>query len=321
MKRNLCLWFPNWPIQHVLVQQPELANRFLLLTETIRGRELVRFCCEKAWSVGVRSTMPLSEARSYCPSTPGLVVRPLAQIPHREGLEQLAIWCERYSPCVGFEDEDPPQCLLMDVTGLGPVFSGEQSLAEAIVQELSNQGFRVRVAIGDTTGMAWAAARFLTDPHPTVVLPIGQTEDLLPLPIEGLRLQSSHSERLRKLGIKTIGQVLELERSALKVRFKTELLRCLEHFTGERRELITPCRPEPVFLVRQQLEFGITDFLAVQQLGHSLLRRLVEQLQTRHLGTSLLECRLLTEDKNRQTIAIPLREASSEFRHLEELLR
>lgn len=321
MKRSLCLWFPNWPIQNLLAKQPNLADRFLLLTETVRGREFVRFCCEKSWSVGVRTNMPVSEARSYCPTTPGVLARPLAQETYRQGLEQLAIWCERYSPCVGLEEEDPPQCLLMDVTGLGPLFSGEQTLAEAMVQDLTAQGFRVRVAISDTTGMAWAAARFLTDPDPAVVLPVGKRDSLLPLPVEGLRLQPAHAERLRKLGLKTIGQVLELDRSALKVRFKTELLRCLEHFTGEQRELITPCRPLPGFRVRQQLELGITDFLAVQQLGQSLLRQLTDQLQARHLGASFLECRLTTEDKTQQTIAIRLREASSEPRHLEELLR
>lgn len=318
--RILCLWFLNWPVQHCIADQPGFASRYLLLTESVRGRDLVQFCSERAWNVGVRIGMPLAEARSYCPSSL-TVVKPLDRDHHRNGLSEWAIWCERYSPLVGLEDADVPECLLMDVAGLDHLFAGEQSLAEVLVRDMTTQGFTTRAAVARTTGMAWAAARFLTESKSAVVIPDGQADTLFSLPIEALRLSPAQSQRLRKLGLKTVRQILERDRSALKVRFKTDLLKRLDEFTGDHYELIVPCRPAVMFRVQRQWESGIADFGTIERTGNEMLGRLAEQLQERHLGTRCLTCCLTTDDRRQHVMTVQLRDASADSRQLQELLR
>ncbi len=139
--------------------------------------------------------------------------------------------------------------------------------------------------------------------------------------MEGLRLSQPLIGKLHKLGLRTIGQVLRLQRSALKARFGKELLIRIEQLTGEREELITPCRPAPAWEVRRDLEVGTTHFQTIEQLSLTLLGELLKRLQGRHLGICELCYRLLMEDRTAKEIILRLREATAEARHLEELLR
>jgi len=321
MKRVLSLWFPNWPIQHLRKRQAELSGREILLTETVRGRELVRFCCERSQTAGVRVGMPLAEAASYLPNSAKTYVGPLANELHPSGLERLADWCGRYSPRVGLEEHAPPEGLLLDLSGLGQLYASEHSLAGDILKEIRAQQFSVRIGVGDTVSIAWAAARFLAEAEKPAIIPSGQIQPLLSVPVRGLRLDPAALEKLHKLGVKTVQQMLRLDRSALKARFGNELLIRLEQFTGERGEAITPYRPPPRFLARRRFEHGTTRSRDVEELARLLLRQVVEQLQSRYLGTRNLSCKLITEDGRGQTISLRLQSASGEFSHLQELLR
>ena len=75
----------------------------------------------------------------------------------RRLLEAIADWCDRYTPLVGL---DPPDGLLLDVTGCAHLFGGEEALARDLLLRLKRQGFRARVAVADTVGCAWGVARF-----------------------------------------------------------------------------------------------------------------------------------------------------------------
>jgi protein ImuB len=218
------------------------------------------------------------------------------------------------------EEAKHPQCLLLDATGVFPLFSGEQPLTDLILRELAERRLSVRVAIADTIGSAWAAARFLTNAGPAII-PAGQPDAILALPVKALRHSPPLIEKHHKLGLKTIQQVQRLDRSALKARFGSDILLRMQQLTGECRELITPCRPAPLWEVRRDLESGTSDFQVAEQLCLAVLQDLIRMLQTRHLGASELCCRLLTEDRGHHEFSLRLREATADVRHLGELLR
>src|SRR6185369_15613803 len=98
-------------------------------------------------------------------------------------LARLAERCERFSPIVGWETAEGlkskvqspksstylgprtlnfgllgPDCLFLDVTGIGVLFGGEERLAEAVVADFDEQGYEARVAVAETIGAAWAVA-------------------------------------------------------------------------------------------------------------------------------------------------------------------
>src|SRR5256885_15817386 len=63
MRRILCLWLPNWPIQRLLAARPELRQRALVLyTKQPRQGDRVVAAWPAAQQRGIRLDMPLSEA-------------------------------------------------------------------------------------------------------------------------------------------------------------------------------------------------------------------------------------------------------------------
>ena len=64
MKRVLCLWFPNWPIQRLVVAEPDLRKTHLVLfRRDSRKGQLVSAASPLAMQDGVRIDMPISEVK------------------------------------------------------------------------------------------------------------------------------------------------------------------------------------------------------------------------------------------------------------------
>ncbi len=320
-RRILCLWFPGWTLQRLLAARPELEQCILLLTEPMKRGEFVRDCNRPAQKRGVRVGMPVSEARTFARSRDRLVVEAVQPEQDRQALRELALRCERFGFRIGLEDADRPECVLMDVTGIPHFFSGEQALAEELDRTLTLQRYDGRIAIGETIGSSWAAAHFSAGPHRPVVIPAGELQRLDSLPIAGLRLNGSTVAKLHRLGIRTIRQVRTLDRASLGRRFGTEILRRLDQLTGQHPEDITPCRPRPRYRVERNLDVGITHPDEIEQLWSLLLRQLLELLSPGQLGTRHLECRFTLEDRTSQSLSLRLCEATSDHRHIGDLLR
>ena len=255
-KRIVCLWLPDWPLQRLLAARPELARTVLLLTEKTRRGEFVSFCNPWACRCGIAVGMPLAEALSLVQRRDAVTLEPVQPEADRIALEELALRCEQYSPCVGLEEAVSPHGLLLDITGIAHLFGGELPLIHRLQTELIADRFQGRIAVGDSVGAAWAAAHYLARSAEPVLLPCGQFELLWDLPVEGLRLGEASAEKLHRLGIRTIRQVRSLSRSSLPSRFGDEINLRLDQFLGERSELMIPRRPLPTFRVEHFLEMA-----------------------------------------------------------------
>src|SRR6187397_732006 len=127
MKRTMCVWLPNWPIQRVRQERGEPGDRPLVLyTAAARGTLTVTACSRSAAREGVRVDMPLAEAESLWPPSPPVLrgrgaggegAKPAkGTTPSRDpgsacflkhdrnadriGLRTLALYCDRYTPIV-----------------------------------------------------------------------------------------------------------------------------------------------------------------------------------------------------------------------------
>jgi protein ImuB len=89
-----------------------------------------------------------------------LHLEPIDPAADRLAIDELAEWCHQFSPTVGLEEAAAPESLLLDATGLGRLFGGEETLARRIASEFQNRGLAARVALADTPGAAWAVAHF-----------------------------------------------------------------------------------------------------------------------------------------------------------------
>jgi len=302
--------------------------------------------------------MPLAEATSLA-SAELAEDDPRAD---REGLEELAAWCEMFSPIVGLEGgrhpENRPESLLLDATGLAPLFDGEPALVERIARAFAQRGLLARTALADTIGAAWALAHYdsggllghrcalppgtlaqtesgrvaggraqrcpssADDDQVYLIAPPGQTQRLLePLPAAALRLPGSTTDVLHNLGIRFIGQLLALPRSSLAARFEPELIERLDQALGAAPEPIVAHRPAPDIAAERLLEYPIQQREAVQHVLGSLIEQVADALAAGGQGALQLQCELSCETGERLPLLFGLFEASAAPRHWFELAK
>ncbi len=258
-------------------------------------------------------------------------------------LEKIAHWCRQFSPLVGLEDAEMPGSLLLDVTGLGPFFGGEAALAETIVQRFNRRGLKVRVAVADTLGAAWAVAHFGRWPaadgeryekkadaathsacHPppsALVVPPGETFPVLrPLPIEALRLSNKTVDQLHQLGVYQVGQLAWLPRRELNPRFGPELLRRWDQALGRVAEPV-PAQPIPAdFYVEESLDYPTGRRKTITMIFQQLIGQLAGMLFQGGRGAMRLLCRLDCEGTRAETFSVSLFQPAVSSQHLFQLV-
>lgn len=129
-------------------------------------------------------------------------------------VERLVHWSRRWCPWT-VKDHDG---ITMDATGCAHLFGGETAMLRDINQRFAMQGMTVRIAMAPTRGAAQALARY----GATVICDeTTVAEALNPLPVAALRIAADTVRLLDRLGLKTIGALADIPRSALMRRFST----------------------------------------------------------------------------------------------------
>lgn len=302
------------------------------LAEAAAGPWLV----EARHTAGIRADMPLAEATALAGFAQADAVHlelhdPLAD---RRALEVLADACQRFSPSVGLEEGDRPESLLLDTSGVGPVFGSEARLVAGVLDELTARGLVGRVAMADTVGGAWAVAHFaelampsgegepaadcpLTLPSPrrgegedkeravvlrAIAVPVivdsgAMSLALAPLSIAALRLPVAICERLAELGLVRIEQVLALPRSALLSRFGPELLVRLDQARGGAAEAITTREVPSEWQFAWPFEHPASRPEIIDAALEQLIARVCQALGAEQRGALRLGCRLEMETR------------------------
>ena len=121
--------------------------------------------------------------------------------PTRKTLNDIADWCDRFTPLVAL---DPPHGLFLDITGCAHLFGGEAALMQIVCDALTRQGFAVSAAIAGTSVCAADAdapcrGRIVADGE--------EAAAVRPLPVSALGVDEAITRGLRRAGLKTIGDV------------------------------------------------------------------------------------------------------------------
>ena len=306
MPRIMTIWLPRWPVQRRLGDNPALRKVPVFVCR--RERRGVMTIVSWAWALPPRMEsvhgggrpspprippgMSLAEGMAVLALAHGSRACHLAEIDHddpaadRAALERLARHSRRFAPIVALEDAERPECIHVDVTGTAEFFGGEAALVRTATWTLAARGMHARVAIADTPGAAWAAARHterleLRHAPPfhrrrrfAVVPPGGQAVALAGLPAAALRLDAAVLAALREVGIDSIGDVLKLPRKSLVSRFAPVLAVRLAQFTGTRAEPLAPAFGEE--LPRESHAFDVP--VSLREMGEDAIAAILERL-------------------------------------------
>ena len=129
-------------------------------------------------------------------------------------MQRLVHWARRWCPWTAQDGEDG---LILDVTGSAHLFKGEAALLRDIGQRFAMQGLTARVAMAPTRGAAQALARY--DTGNTISTGEDVAARLSSLPVMALRIDPATNQILNRLGLKTIGALAGVPRTALMRRF------------------------------------------------------------------------------------------------------
>jgi protein ImuB len=331
MKRVMCLWFPNWPVQWRNAERADKGRALVVYGPAGRGQVRVVACSRAARRWGVRVAMLLAEAQSFWPSSAGNAARFEAHDPlaDRRRLRELAVWCQRLSPSVGIDDADSPDGLVLDATGCGPGFGGEQGLAEKAVAGLAGRGYWAAAAVADTVGTAWAVARHAAvkrgasspvGSRMAIVPPGGNADALRPLPVEALRLPGPIVQVLHELNVVRIDELLAMPRASLPARFGPELLWWIDRALGLVPEPFTPEEAVESPEASWEFEPPVPDDRVLTAVIGELLERLFKRLPREH-GFQRLLCSLKPAGHDPIHFPVELLRPSASVRNLLDLVR
>ena len=334
MRRVISLWLPRFATQRRRTSAPAASPacgapaeagsgdaRPLALVSGEGGRQTLTAVDARAAAAGLSPGVPLAEARAQLPE---LDVQPADPDGDAAALTRLAAWCGRYSPWTAPDPmggEGGAAGVWIDATGCAHLFGGEAAMLADLVHRLGRLGFSARAALADTPGAAWALARFATDARlTTLVAPEGALRGYLsPLPPAALRLDAADCELLHRLGLRRVGELLDVPPAALAPRVGRQVARRLDQALGRVSEPIDPLTPVASLRVRRAFAepIGTRDDLAaaIEALIAGLCRRLEEVGQ----GARRLELTLYRVDGSLQPVQLGTSRASREADHLKRL--
>ena len=237
-------------------------------------------------------------------------------------LERLALCAQRFTPRVSLV---PPDGLVLEVKGSLHLFNGVEGLSRALASECASLGLKSMVALAPTPLAALVAAR-VGKPggpmgQPFVVMELTRlVGQLIPLPLAALRWPQETLERLARMGVRTIGQVLRLPRAGFTRRFGTDSLAVLDRLTGRSADLHDRFQARERFRRRRELSYELENQTAILGALAPLLAELGKFLESRQCGVMKLECLLRHRHAEPTSCVLRLAAPVADVDRLTELL-
>ena len=309
MTRVLSIWLPALAVERWAKSSDCEPDAPVALTVEGAHGPVIHAVTKAAAERGAKPGARLTDARALDPS---LVAMPADPAGDHALVQRLAQWAGRWSPIVEVDGDG----LRLDVTGVAHLFGGEPALVHDIERRFARIRLTTRIAIAPTAAAAWALARhapaICEDPKP----------NLSPLHVSALRLDADTVRTLERLGLKTIGALLDVPRLALARRFRgaEDVLEALDRALGRKAEPLTAAivDPPPRALVR--LQEPATHPEAASHALERLIPDLVRQLQERHLGARRLSLTGYRVDGSTAVASVATSIASRDPKHLKRLL-
>lgn len=312
-RRYLALWFPYLACETIQPPpgddtapddpaRPEPVTPFALVARSGNALKLAAVD-PLAAQEGLSAGMNLADARARVPTLATLPDDPAA-VARR--LDALVAAMRRFSPMVA---ADPPDGVMIDITGCAHLFAGEVAMARAAVALAGEGGHRCRHALADHAPAARALARFGGD-------------DVRALPVEALGLDERALAALRRAGLRSIGALADRPSPALAARFGEAAVMQLRQMLGEVASPMVPVPPPaPIRLTVRFAEplLHSDDALDVIE---SLLIDGARELEQRQQGGRRFIAELCRSDNQRRRLTVetgqPVRDPATVMRLMRE---
>jgi protein ImuB len=294
-RRILSLWLPRLPIDRIKRQLARSsaapAKNFnddpSIVVAKQNNALQISALDDAAAHLGLERGLPLANARAICPQ---LRVFDADEVADTETLNNIADWCDRFTPLVAF---DSPHGLFLDITGCAHLFGGEAALMRLMCDVLTAQGFAVSAAIAGTSVCARTMTRHV---HGRIVRAGEEADAVKPLPVSALGADDAITRGLRRAGLKTIGDVVSRARHEITARFGADFTTLLEHAIGQGDAPISPRKPLPDYIVEKRFPEPVATEDVISATLSRLAEMLVMAMDQQGKGARRLEARFFRTD-------------------------
>ncbi|MBK1730784.1 DNA polymerase Y family protein [Thiococcus pfennigii] len=286
MDRMACVDLPAFPLQLLRQRHPDWREHPVAVVDRDRPQGRLLWIDERAQRLGIRTGMRFATALALSPElraaevSPAQIARAVAAIARRLG---------DYSPRVEPATAEPGTFWL-DAAGLVGLYPSLRAWAEAIAGDLAAHGLHATLVVGFRRFATYALAKAgrsvvcLADPDV-------EQAALRAVPLERLAIEPQVRDALARLGVSTLGRLLELPAEGLGRRYGPGALELHRLASGDLTLPLQPQRPVPSPTRRLILDEAETDAERLVRLIERLLTPLLAELAGR--GQVLEELHLL----------------------------
>lgn len=216
----------------------------LALWAKIGNAQLLTAVDREAASRNLHPGMPVVVARGMCPSLRLVEADTRAD---EDLLAAIADWCRRFTPLAAL---DPPDGIILDVSGVAHLFGGDEALLKSVEDALAKQGFACRIALAPHAAAAIAFGRF---GGPRLVRGDASFEKAVrALPVAALRLDDKAALRLRDAGLRSLGDLLLRPRAPITARFGAIVFARIDAMLGRRSDPLSPRFEAPPYIAERR---------------------------------------------------------------------
>ena len=235
----------------------------------------------------------------------------------RQLLDRTALWARRWCPWTVRDGEDG---IVMDLSGAAHLFGGDTAVLRDIGQRFAMQGLRGRLAMAPTRGAARMLARF--GPAGVICGAQDVEDSLRPLPVAALSVPQETVRLLTRLGLKTLGALMDVPRTALMRRFDRTAadhnpLVLLDRALGRLADPLNAPQEAQHWLARVRLPEPVLDPAPHLE---GLATDLCAQMAKAEQGARLLRLTIYRVDGEWRVREVMLASASREVAHLLRLI-
>jgi protein ImuB len=289
-RRILSLWLPRLPVNRIkrqLSRENGAPDKPSIVVAKQSNALQIFAVDDAAARLGLEIGLPLANARAICPE---LTVFDADEAADRKTLDDIADWCDRFTPLVAL---DPPHGLFLDITGCAHLFGGETALLWMVCAALSGQGFAVSAAIAGTSICARTMTRCVSG---KIVADGEEAEAVGPLPVAALGADEAITRGLRRAGLKTIGDVASRARHEITARFGARFTSLLEQALGQGDAPISPRKPLPDYIVEKRFAEPVATEGVIAATLSGLAGMLVKAMDRQGKGARRLEASFFRTD-------------------------
>lgn len=192
-------------------------------------------CTAAAEAAGVRPGMSVTATRALCSALVVLRDDPAA---NARALERLAVALLRFTPDVCI---DGPDALALEVGRTAPHFGGEAALVRLVRDSCHALGFTAVIGVAATPEAARVLARAALLGHAT------SDAGLATCPWQALAPPPEVADACVALGVRTVGDLLQLPRAGLATRTSVAFVQQLQRMLGELEEPLPRVTPPDRF--------------------------------------------------------------------------